>query len=239
MKTSCRHSNTWPGLVLRARAQEAPGPVTSAALSNSPRCSCFSDSQVGHVRAAEELRATLLYAPSSKDSPKARQSASPRGSRTTSHRETGLRKQRPGSSRTSFPPSQPEAKAAAAPSRTQQRASSTASKAAASAMAAVQKGDRPYYMGAAGWASRSQKVRLAGWGVSGRLAWASTRRLLSSCSSVYRSLGAAGTRRFGNARPLAGVISRPHVCDQTLHGVVWSLAICSEGGGAAFRTAAW
>ncbi|CBN76111.1 conserved unknown protein [Ectocarpus siliculosus] len=103
---------------------------------------------VGHVRAAEELRASLRSPPSPRDLQKIRAPGTPtrRGEQPKSAEER-LRK-RSVSLRTDSPSAQ-----AAASSR-RQRAGSAASIAATLAMAAVRRGDRPYYVGAAGGASR-------------------------------------------------------------------------------------
>ncbi|CAM9146896.1 unnamed protein product [Ectocarpus sp. 13 AM-2016] len=103
---------------------------------------------VGHVRAAEELRASLLSPPSPRDLQKIRAPGTPtrRGEQPKSEEER-LRK-RSVSLRTGSPSAQ-----AAASSRPQ-RVGSAASIAATLAMAAVRRGDRPYYVGAASGASR-------------------------------------------------------------------------------------
>lgn len=115
--------------------------------------------KVGHVRAAEELRATLLYTPAPKNSLKTQELATtwrtPRDDQLTSIQTRGGQRLRErhgsgsgsGSSGTFSSPPPPA-------SLTRQRAGSTASFAAASAMAAVRKGDRPFYLGAARLASR-------------------------------------------------------------------------------------
>ncbi|CAM9504849.1 unnamed protein product [Scytosiphon promiscuus] len=105
---------------------------------------------VGHARAAEELLAILLSPPSPRDSrkPRARATAVARQNEQTINGEERVRSQ--SGSRSTFSPPLPSA----ADSVARQRAGSTAGVAAASAMAAVRRGDRPFYAGSANGASR-------------------------------------------------------------------------------------
>ncbi|CAN0313422.1 unnamed protein product, partial [Ectocarpus fasciculatus] len=138
---------------------------------------------VGHVRAAEELRASLLSPPSPRDLQKIRTPGTPtrRGEQSMSEEER-LRK-RSISHRTNSPSAQ------AATSSRRQRVGSAASIAATLAMSAVRRGDRPYYVGAANGASRGspEQTPQPTEGVS-------MANLLDIAVSLFGSGGGAGGR---------------------------------------------
>eukprot|EP00752_Nemacystus_decipiens_P014145 g12578.t2 len=158
---------------------------------------------VGHVRAAEELRATLLYPPAPKKPLKAQElpatGTTPRGNQSTStttqtHRGQRSRDRHSSSGTFSSPPP--------AASLRRQRANSAASLAAASAMAAVRKGDRPFYLGAARTTSRGGGASLDQ--TPHTTSGVSMANLLDIAVSLFGGAGSGGTKTVGNSNGADG-----------------------------------